>query len=423
MGTVPAFASAGEAIEAARAALGYLAAADAVALAAESQAGCLRGLERTEAVLTAARASVLSAFTAGKGYAADADYSARVWLMHQTGITRGAAASHTAWAKRAGTHPKVVAALAAGELSESYGRTICQWTDKLPEKYRDGSDELLVAAAAGGLGLADLSALFAEMYERAKSELPDEDPARAFADRGVRLETTFQGAGVMTGDLTPECAAVVAKVLDALSAPAGKDDDRTQEQRYHDALAEAMRRLVAAKLLPERAGQPVKVWAHISLADLMRLDGDSALQEQWTAQVRAAVGRAPRGSVRDRQRRRGLAGRRRRRGHRVRRGDGPDRDRRRQRGRAGRPGAAVRGAGPAPPRTGDGRGHGGRRTPPRPGRRSSKPSSARPWTCCPGRAGWPRSCAAGSSGRGSAGRACRWTSGTPNRSRRASATR
>jgi hypothetical protein len=287
MGTAPAFASVGEAMEAARAALGYLAVADAVALAAESQAECLRGLERTEAVLTAARASVLSAFTAGKGYSADADYSARVWLMHKTGITRGAAASHTAWAKRYGTHPKVVAALAAGDLSESYGRTICQWTDKLPEKYRDQSDELLVAAAAEGLGLADLSALFAEMYERARADLPDEDPDRAFADRGVRLETTFAGAGVLNGDLTPECAAVVAKVLDALSAPAGKDDDRTRDQRYHDALQEAMRRLVAAKLLPERAGQPVKVWAHISLADLMRLDGDSALQQQWTAQVRA----------------------------------------------------------------------------------------------------------------------------------------
>jgi hypothetical protein len=48
-----------------------------------------------------------------------------------------------------------------------------------------------------------------------------------------------------------------------------------------------MSRLVAADLLPERAGQPVKVWAHICLADLLRLDGSSALQEQWTAQVRA----------------------------------------------------------------------------------------------------------------------------------------
>ena len=47
-----------------------------------------------------------------------------------------------------------------------------------------------------------------------------------------------------------------------------------------------MRRLVASGLLPERAGQPVKAWAHISLADLIVLDADSALQDQWTAQVR-----------------------------------------------------------------------------------------------------------------------------------------
>ena len=116
-------------------------------------------------------------------------------------------------------------------------------------------------------------------------------------------------------------------MLDALSAPAGAEDDRTREQRYHDALAEAMRRLVASGLLPERAGQPVKVWAHISLADLLRLDGSSALQEQWTEAGPGPVGRAPRRRVRDRRVRRGLAGRGRRGGHRVRRGDGPGRHR------------------------------------------------------------------------------------------------
>jgi hypothetical protein len=57
----------------------------------------------------------------------------------------------------------------------------------------------------------------------------------------------------VSGDLTPECAAVVAKVLDALSAPGGEEDDRSQAQRYHDALQEAMQRLVTADLVPERA--------------------------------------------------------------------------------------------------------------------------------------------------------------------------
>ena len=288
MGSAPAFASVSEAMDIALAALSYLAAADPAALPAETQAECLRGLERTDAISTAVRAWFLAAFTAGQGYAEDADYSPRAWLMHKTGITRGAAASHTAWAKRAATHPRVVAALVTEDLSESYAQTICRWTDKLPEKFREESDELLAAAAAAGLDLRDLAALFAEMYERARSELPDDDPDGPLEDRALRLMTTFQGAGVLNGDLTPECAAVVGAVLDALSAPAGAEDTRTQEQRYHDAMQEAMRRLIAADLLPERAGQPVKIWAHMSLADLLRLDGSSALQEEWTAQIRAA---------------------------------------------------------------------------------------------------------------------------------------
>ena len=199
----------------------------------------------------------------------------------------GAAVGHVAWAKRMATHPQVVAALAARQVAESVGRMICLWTGKLPEKFRDESDELLIAAATAGLDLRDLGAMFAEMYERARSELPDEDPDRPLADRALRLVTTFQGAGVLNGDLTPECAAAVTAVLDALSAPAGAEDTRTRDQRYHDALQEAMRRLIAANLLPERAGQPVKIWAHISLTDLLRLNGSSALQDEWTAQVRA----------------------------------------------------------------------------------------------------------------------------------------
>ena len=177
--------------------------------------------------------------------------------------------------------------LAAGEMSESYARTVCQWTDKLPEDCRPDADAILLGAAGAGMDLPDLAALAAEIYARSLPDTPDEDKDEAFEDRSVRLETTFEGAGVLSGDLTPECAAVVGAVLDALSAPAGAEDTRSQAQRYHDGLQEAMRRLVAAGLLPERAGQPVKAWVHISLADLLLLDGGSALQEEWTAGVRA----------------------------------------------------------------------------------------------------------------------------------------
>jgi hypothetical protein len=295
MSAAAAPASALEALDMVRAGLGYLANADATQLDIQTQARCLRELEQNDAVSTAARAAVLGALTAGQGYAADGAYNARAWLIHHTSITRSTATGHVAWAKRAAGHPRVAAALADGQVSESYARLICQWTDKLPAESRDAADEILLAAAAKGLGLADLASLAGEMYRRSRPAVPDEesdpDPGQgeqaAFEDRAVRLALTFQGAGFLTGDLTAECAQLVDTVLDALSAPAGAEDTRTREQRYHDALAEAMRRLAASNLLPERAGQPVKTWVHVSLADLMRLDGSSALLDEWTAQVHA----------------------------------------------------------------------------------------------------------------------------------------
>jgi len=132
--------SAKEALGMLRSAMGYLSAADATAMAAETQAQCLQALEQVNSMGTAARASVLAAFTSGQGYCADADYSPRAWLMNKTRVTRGAAAGHTAWARRATAHPQVVAALAAGEMSESFGRTICTWTDKLPQDCRPAAD-------------------------------------------------------------------------------------------------------------------------------------------------------------------------------------------------------------------------------------------------------------------------------------------
>jgi hypothetical protein len=288
MGTAPVFASVSEAMDMVQAGLAFVAAADATELATEEQAECLRRMERANSVLTAARTSVLGAFGAARGYAADADYSLRAWLMHKAGITRGAAVACTAWVKRAARHPELFAAMAAEEeISESCARTLSTWTDKLPPDKRDEADKILAGEAAAGMGLRDLAGLAAEILARARPDQPDEDPGKDFDDRSVKVQTTFQGAGVMHGDLTPECASIVGAVLDALAAPAGADDERTKEQRYHDALQEAMRRLMAAGLLPERAGQPVKALVHISLADLIRLEGSPALLQEWISSMRA----------------------------------------------------------------------------------------------------------------------------------------
>ena len=61
-----------------RGGLGYLAAADATAMAAGTQARLLRMLEQAHSMSTAARTSVLATFTSGQGYCADAVQSAGV---------------------------------------------------------------------------------------------------------------------------------------------------------------------------------------------------------------------------------------------------------------------------------------------------------------------------------------------------------
>src|SRR5579862_6634651 len=85
-------ATTGQALAALTGALSYLATADTASLTAAEQADCLRVLAEAEALHTAARASVLSAFTAQAGYQDDGHCSARTWLRWQTRITGGAAA-------------------------------------------------------------------------------------------------------------------------------------------------------------------------------------------------------------------------------------------------------------------------------------------------------------------------------------------
>ena len=107
MNPVPAFPNVADAMAAVQAGLRFVAAADATRMSAQAQAEALQMMERANAIVTAARASVLSAFTSGQGYSADADYSPRAWLIHKTRVIKVVAVAHTAWAKRMVTHPQV----------------------------------------------------------------------------------------------------------------------------------------------------------------------------------------------------------------------------------------------------------------------------------------------------------------------------
>ena len=61
-------------------------------------------------------------------------------------------------------HPQVAAALAAGELSESYARMICRSTAGSRQDCRPPADAILVAAAQAGMDVRDLAGLAGEIY-------------------------------------------------------------------------------------------------------------------------------------------------------------------------------------------------------------------------------------------------------------------
>jgi len=267
--------SAGEALAALDAALGYLANTNAAALTTIEQADCLRGLERAESVRIAARSTVLAAFAARRGHEDDGQGSARSWLRWQARITPVAAGAATAWVRRLAAHPAVRDALAAGLISPSWARAICDWTDLLPDRVRGDADVILLAAAAAGADLDDLAALAEEM--RARTASPDTDPdGGGPGGRSLRLDLHYRGAGKLSGDLTPRCAAALRAVLDALGKRTGPDDLRSQPERDHDALEDALQRLLAAKCVSDRAGQPTQIQLVMTLDQLLRLNPAAA---------------------------------------------------------------------------------------------------------------------------------------------------
>ncbi|MBV9380382.1 MAG: DUF222 domain-containing protein, partial [Streptosporangiaceae bacterium] len=71
--------------------------------------------------------------------------------------------------------------------------------------------------------------------------------------------------------------------LDALGKPRGAQDLRTEDQRKHDALEEALKLLIAAGMLPERAGQPTQVQVLTPLSELRGMDGAPAAEAAWLA--------------------------------------------------------------------------------------------------------------------------------------------
>jgi len=283
-----AFNSPDAALRTASAAFDYLNVACAAELDGQACGDLLIALGEVQAKLTAAHAGLLRRFDAADAHDADGYGSSSAWLAAKAGMSKQAARAMVRQMRQLGDRPLLDAALSAGDITDSLAFTIAGWTRKLPSEMRTETDRILLEAAASGASLDDLSVIAACAIERWRQQQPDpDDPDEGFEDRSLRLGTTFGGAAVIRGDLTPECAAAVRAVLEAMGKKTGPEDDRTEGKRFHDALQLACTLLLRARLVPDRAGADTQAVVHIPLSQLRQLPGARDLEDTW---IRARLG-------------------------------------------------------------------------------------------------------------------------------------
>jgi Domain of unknown function (DUF222) len=280
------FASVAEALRVGEAVAAYLNSPAARELDGSACGEALITVGRIQSRLAAAQAALLCRFDAADAHDADGYGSSSAWLAGKTHLNRKDAKAAVRQMRLLGGHPVLDEATGSGDLSRSWAREMAGWTARIGDKdLRQEADKILLDAAAAGADLDDLRMIAQAAYEawRARQPDPDEDPGKGFDERYLQLDTTMDNAGRITGDLTPECAAAVQAVLEALGKKRGAEDDRTQAMRFHDALQEACESLIRAKMVPGRAGVDTRVDVHIGLGDLRRVDGAPVLEEAWLA--------------------------------------------------------------------------------------------------------------------------------------------
>ena len=274
------FGSVAEALRMANADLDYLNGPGAGELDAAACGAVLRSLGEIEAKFTAAHASVLTRFDAADAHDGDGYGNSAAWLMAMTDMTRPDAKAKVWRMRLLRDHPEMAGALADADISKSQALAIAKWTKKLPAELRAETIRILVQAARAGASLDDLRIIAAVAEQRWRASRPDADED-GFDDRYVQVGTTFGGAGVIRGNLTPECAAAVQAVLEALGKKAGPEDPRTEGQRFHDALQQGCELLIRAKMVPDRAGADTHVAVHIPFPELRQRPGAPEQEEVW----------------------------------------------------------------------------------------------------------------------------------------------
>ncbi len=190
----------------------------------------------------------LHRFDSNKGALADGAVSTVSWLRARCRVTAKLAAHRVRMCRVLAELPLAAESLCAGRASFTNVSLIARLADDVGcDAVRSVEEPLVTAAEVIDPGQMRYLALVTRMRLDAEGALDQDN--RNHERRWFACDQTFGGVFILRGELDAEGGALLQTAINALSAPAGREDGRTGSQRRADAIVD-----LAARHLQGGAG-------------------------------------------------------------------------------------------------------------------------------------------------------------------------
>lgn len=191
---------------------------------------------------------------------------------------------------------RVAEAQRDGSISAAHARVIISCLDAIPAHLTTeaaGPAEEFLVEQARHFDTRQLAAIARQLLATLDPDGAEPRDEEQYRRRGYRITRGRSGLLEPSGTLTDEYVAVWNALLDPLSKPLpsedGIPDDRTPDQRRHDAMLELGKRLLRADTLPDSGGTPTTVLLTITADDLEAQQGTARTEHGDTIGMPAAM--------------------------------------------------------------------------------------------------------------------------------------
>ena len=208
------------------------------------------------------------------------------WIRHACKMSSSAAADRVCVGEQLATLPASARAVADGEIGFAHFSVIARTASALAgSKTAAAFDEHQLLDPAREMSVGRLWHLARHVRHAADPEGVATDEAFAGERRWLRLSACEDGTVLIGGQLDSVGGSALRTALEPLARPAGKDDDRCQEQRFGDALVELALHTLDSGVLPDRASQRPHLQVTTSLETLRSLAGSPAGEMEFSLPI------------------------------------------------------------------------------------------------------------------------------------------